>query len=121
MAIMSIQPNGEKGRIPQGSNNPLVIEFEEEPGAPVLAISLWGDGRGQAEKPLKVWKTEDVTVDGRTIVCPLTEEETAGFPPSGVTLEIKGLDENGYTIFWEQMNVRVVARRDRIILLTGDE
>lgn len=122
MAIVTIRPNGEHARIPQGSNNPLVIEFDEPITIPELSISLWCDGKGTEGQPLKVWSNDDITIeDENKAVCPLTEEETSAFPSGTLILEIKGLDENGYTVFWQQFTVQVVSRRDKIIKLTGDE
>ena len=117
MARLIVMPNGESARIPQGSNNPLVIEFDEPVTIPVLSVSLW-DSRGNT---LKSWKTDDVTIDGQRIICPLEENETADFPSGEQTLEIKGVDEEGYTVFWNQCTVQVMSRCDKNIHLTGDD
>lgn len=104
--------------IPQGSNNPLVIEFDEPMTMPVLSVSLWDSLHKTA---LKSWSQDDVTTQENVVICPLTEEETRDFPSSGMLLEVKALDNNGYTVFWNQTAVNVVKRYDRLIDIVGDE
>lgn len=100
----------------QGSNNPLVIQFDQSvTGCPKLVVSLWG-ASGDA---LKTWTLEDMTVDDDTVICPLTEEETAAIGGAKVTLEAKGLDDEDNTIFWDAVDVYVKGRRDKVIRLTG--
>ena len=118
------QFKGDGACIPQGSNNPLVIEFDEEVVFFELSVSLWSNATGYKGKPLKIWTLDDITMDGNKAICPLTEEETASFPPSGPSsgstfVEIKGLDENGYTLYWERCNVYIEARKDREIKFSG--
>lgn len=105
--------------IPQGSNNPLVIQFDENvEHIPRLVVTLWSDMAGRSKTPLKVWENADMTVTGDTAVCPLTEQETREFPLPTVVLEVKGLDSYGYTIFWEEYKLDIMRRRDKIITLT---
>lgn len=100
----------------QGSNNPLVIQFDQAVDSlPQLVVSLWS----ASGESLKTWALPDMMVDGDTAVCPLAESETAAIGGAKVTLEAKGLDGSGNTIFWDSVNVYVKARQDRIIRLTG--
>lgn len=106
----------------QGSNNPLVIQFDASVAdMPVLLVTLWSDTAGYPNKLLKSWDREQMTIDDDTVVCPLTETETKAFPNGNLVLEAKGLDEDGNTIFWDQYELDVMTRRDRIILLTHTE
>ena len=113
----STDPEG----IPQGSNNPLVITFDEDVEVSSMTISLWSRGTRMTSGLLKLWTIDDVTIEGNSIICPLEEQETADFPAGNLSLEVKGLDEDGNTVFWEQANVRVLARRDKEFQITGDE
>lgn len=105
----------------QGSNCPLVIQFDAQiDSMPALVVTLWPD-TGCSRAPLKTWYLDDMTVSGDTAVCPLTEKETAGFPDFQQVIEAKGLDENGNTIFWDEYKIELKRRRDRIITLTQTE
>lgn len=98
----------------QGSNNPLVVQFDGDVSAcPKLAVSLWGQ-RGA----VKVWTLEDMQVSGDTAICPVTEEETAALCGQKLMLEAKGLDAQGNTIFWDSVAVYVKQRKDKTIQLT---
>lgn len=104
----------------QGSNNPLVIQFDASVAdIHTLVVTLWSDAPGRVGKLLKKWKTEDMIVSGNTAICPITETETRAIPPGSLVLEAKGLGENGYTVFWSAYNVDVLSRRDKVITLTG--
>ncbi len=117
MASITIRQN-ESAVIPQGSNNPMVIEFDEPMTMPVLSISLW-DARNKTA--LKSWSQDDVTIEKNMVICPLTEEETRQFPSGGMILEVKALDNNGYTVFWCQTAVNVVKRYDKDIDIVGGD
>ena len=101
----------------QGSNSPLVIEFDQDvSGCAQLVVTMWGSS---AEEPVKRWNKADMQVDGATVSCPLGEEETAALSVDAVAVEAKGLDENGNTLFWDEMRESVKKRRDRVISMTG--
>ena len=100
----------------QGSNNPIVITFDQSvANIPKLVVTLWRSSVTAGVTFMKKWQTDDMLIDGDTATCPLTEEETAALPSSGVTLEVKGLDEYNNTVFWQSVNVPVMARNDKII------
>ena len=103
----------------QGSNNPLVIQFDADVSTiPTMVVSLWSDMPGYAVRPVKMWENADMTIDGDTAVCPITEAETKALPTSALVLEAKGLDGDGNTVFWDQYKIDLLKRRDRIITLT---
>lgn len=103
----------------QGSNNPLVIQFDASiADMPVLVVTLWSDTAVYPTKMIKRWNNEDMTISDDTAICPISEEETKKIPNGRLVLEAKGLDENGNTIFWDQYELDVMARRDRIIMLS---
>lgn len=117
MASTAVKQN-DYAVIPQGSNNPLVIEFDEPMTMPVLSVSLWDNTQ---TKGIKKWSLDDVTVQDNLVICPLTEEETRNFPSCGVVLEVKAVDDNGYTVFWQHTPVKVAKRSDRFIDIVGDD
>ena len=103
----------------QGSNNPLVIQFDADISTiPRLVVTLWSDMPGRTVAPLLKWETEDMLINGDTAVCPITEEQTRELPPVTLVLEAKGLDDEGNTVFWDAYNVDIKRRRDKIIHLT---
>lgn len=104
----------------QGSNNPLVIQFDQDmSGYDTLVITVWKGISAGTYNILKRWNKADLTVSGDTVTCPLTEAETKTFPASSVNVEAKALNDDGDTIFWAEMDVNVMFRRDRIISLGG--
>jgi len=103
----------------QGSNNPLVIQFDADvSGIPTLVVSLWCDMAGYFNKPLKTWERSDMTINGDTAACDITEQETRNFPSAKIILEAKGLDGDGNTVFWDAYPVDIKTRHDKIITLT---
>ena len=106
----------------QGSNNPLVIQFDTSVSdMPKLVVTLWNDEAGYPYKPLKSWDETQMTIDDDTVVCPLDEAETKEYPNGRLIIEAKGLDSDMNTIFWDQYPLKVKERRDRIIKLTQME
>ena len=106
----------------QGSNNPLVIQFDTSVAEmPKLIVTLWEDKDGKCEQysqKVKQWNKEDMTVENDTVICPISEAETKNISSRYLILEAKGLDSNGNTIFWDQYKLYIKARRDRVISLT---
>ena len=106
----------------QGSNNPLVIQFDiSVADMPALTVTLWVDKENKCEQyseKIKQWNKSDMTIQDDTIICPITEEETKNISARYLILEAKGLDSNDNTIFWDQYKLYVKARRDRVISLT---
>lgn len=97
----------------QGSDHPLVIEFDQDvSGCTELLVTLWA---GSGSEPVARWRKSEMTVDGSTAICPLSESVTSGLKSISATVEVKGLDEDGTTIFWDEMKIPVKARRDRNI------
>ena len=111
----------------QGSNNPLVIQFDASlVEVPTLVISLWQDrvkGDTKSSTLIKQWKTGNagLVIDGDKAICDITEEETADLPSTRMVLEAKGLDEAGNTLFWDAFPIYIKARRDKMIELTRTE
>lgn len=101
----------------QGTNVPIEIVFDRSVAEiAVLVASAWAaDGT-----MLKKWEKGDMDVaeDGVTVQLPLAEEETAAWPKKTCGLEVKGLDEDGNTVFWDKVGLDVRSRHDRVILLT---
>lgn len=107
----------------QGSNNPLVIKFNTSvEGLTELVVSLWDKSKnGENGRFLKSWRKADMTVDGDTVVCPMTEQLTQALPNTSVSVLAKGLDEEGETVFWDEYTLPVKARMDKGISLTKTE
>ena len=103
----------------QGSNNSLVIQFDQSvTDIPTLVVTLWRDLIGRGSQKVKEWQKSDMTVDGDTVICEITEAETAALPAQQMVIEAKGLDGSGNTIFWDEYRVDVKNRRDKVIRLT---
>ena len=102
----------------QGTNSPLVIQFDQDVSTMAkLVITLWS----LTGELVREWDLDEITVQEDTAICPLTEDETKAFPNTIVTIEAKGLDEMGEMVFWDQMDVKMVKRRDKVISLVDDE
>lgn len=105
----------------QGSNNPLVIQFDASvENMPVLVVTLWADTSECSPQIVKQWNKEDMIIDQDTAVCPMTEAETNDITVKFVILEAKGLDGDGNTIFWDQYKLDIKKRYDRVIPLTQE-
>lgn len=101
----------------QGTNAPIVIEFDQAiDQMSELVISVWAVGGAL----VKMWEKDEIGIEGAIATCPLTEEETKAFPNTVVTIEAKGIDESGEMVFWDQMDVKVLKRRDKVISLIGE-
>ena len=81
-----------------------------------IVATLW-DSKGNQ---LKRWDTEDMTIDDETIYLPLEEDETANYAKGKAYLEIKGLNENGKTVFWQEVKITVKDRKDKVVELVGE-
>lgn len=102
----------------QGTNSPLVIQFDQDVSTmDKLVISLWS----LTGEMIKEWDLDELTIEGDTAICPLTEAETKTYPSTIVTIEAKGIDSDGDMVFWDQMDVKMVKRRDKVISLVDDE
>lgn len=98
----------------QGSNTPITLTMDSDVSTiPTLVATLWAD-----EKLLKRWDTADMTIEGATISLPLTEAETAKMKAGKAVVNVKGLDTNSTTIFWDEAVINIVSRKDRNITLT---
>lgn len=118
MASATITPSGEYATIHQGSNNPLIISLDMDAAdLTAISVSLWNGDLRSSSGPLKAWTLDDVNIERNAIICPLTAEETAGFPENTLLLEVKGLDESGHTVFWERFKVKIIGRKDKDIPL----
>lgn len=103
----------------QGSNDPLIITFDSDVSElPKIVVSLWIAKPGISKKPLKIWKREDVTVDGAVVYCPLTERETAGLPDTSVKVLAKALNSTGRIKHWKEYVLDIMVREDKSIFLT---
>ena len=102
--------------IVQGTNAPLELQFDRDlSDMDKLVVTLWS----LSGDLVKAWDEDELTIEEDTVLCPLTESETATFPNSWVVVEAKGLDAEGATIFWDEIEVQIVKRNDRIIALIG--
>ena len=59
-------------------------------------------------------------LDGDTVTLPLTESETRALPVGWLQVEAKGLDTEGNTLFWAEMQIDVAFRRDKSIVFGGN-
>lgn len=102
----------------QGTNSPLVIQFDQDVSTMAkLVITLWS----LTGEKIREWDMDELTIEDDTAICPLTEAETKTYPNTIVTIEAKGIDSDGDMVFWDQMDVKMVKRRDKVISLVDDE
>lgn len=104
----------------QGSNNPLVVEFTDSVAEmPALVVTLWRDKTGAEPTLVKEWQKADMMVsgDGKSVVCEISDEETAALCPVPHVVEAKGLDAEGKTVFWSACRVDILTRRDKAVIL----
>lgn len=93
----------------QGSNIPIVLEFENDMAtASKIEASL---NNGDAE--LKHWSIDDVEIEDNLISLPLYESETMDFEGGTVRLEVKILDADDIIIFYNEIKLKVVSRFDK--------
>ena len=94
-----------------GTNIPITVSFDssvESFNKIVATLYL-------ANKRVKTWEKDDMTVSGATIVLPLDEDETRKFKKGKAILDIKGLNPINQVVFWEEAEIEVVDRRDKDI------
>lgn len=99
--------------IVQGSNTPIVLEFDDEVMGKEISVGLYTD-RGVE---IKHWNKEDCTIDGAVITCPLTQEETKNISVGHVYLEVKILTDEDNIIFYDRAHLHVTNRFDREVVL----
>lgn len=100
----------------QGTNIPLTITFDADlADIADIVVTMWR--RKGVE--LKRWTKADMSIEGDTAILPITEEESASWPEGYNTLSVKGLDENGQTVFWEEAPILVEGRNDKSVRITG--
>lgn len=98
-------------QILQGSNAPLVIEFNSSTEVDINKFSaLLFTQKNEIE--LKHWLEDDIVVKRRQIELPLTEEETLGFPTELCVLEVKFSDDDGHITLWDSIKCNIVRRKD---------
>ncbi len=100
----------------QGTNVPIKVVFDSSVATMQSIVATLWDSKG---KELKRWTMTDMTIDGDTVYLPLLEDETAAFAKGKVVLEIKGLNESGKTVFWQEVKITVKDRRDKVVDLEG--
>ena len=103
----------------QGSNNPLVIQFDANiSNIPKMVVSLWHDAPGYTKNPLKVWTENEMEIRNNIAICNITEDDTRSFPTTNLWMAVKGWDADGTTIMWDEIMVDVKKRHDKNITLT---
>ena len=99
----------------QGSNSPLTLTFDTDvSGIPTLVATLWA-GVGTM---IKRWDKADMEIDEDIVYLPLTEEETSAMAPGIVALDVKGLNDDGEIIMYDEADVQIISRRDSGIPMT---
>lgn len=101
----------------QGTNIPIQLTFDSSvSGFKELVATLW-----ISNKEVKRWTKDDMTISGTTVTLPLDEDETRNFKVGKAKLEVKGLNGSDQTVFWEEAEVQIEARKDRLIDLVHEE
>lgn len=100
----------------QGSNNPIILEFDANVDK-ITDFSALLSPKGiyrcdGGNDYVKHWRLNDVQISGRNILLPLTQNETLLFQPGRYSLEIKWV-ENDNVIFARSIIVQVEQRMDK--------
>lgn len=97
----------------QGSNAPIIIEFDEDTKNIIdLSVVLIKE-----ENELKKWGKADVTLEGTNCYCPLSQADTINFTTGYGVLEVKWTNKKGEVNFAEIVNIKIEKRHDKTILL----
>ena len=100
----------------QGTNVPITLTFPVSvSSAKEIEISLHEENG----KELKHWGKDSLTVEGNTVYCNLTQEETILFPACRCRIEVKWLDENGTSNFADVIYDRISYRADKTVMGTA--
>lgn len=103
-------------KILQGSNEPLLLETDEEA---IKELTSFSAALVDRDTILKIWTLEDITIQENILILPLKESETLALNNGLVTLDIKGLNKNGTIIFMELVDFHVIHRANKTVL-TGE-
>lgn len=95
----------------QGSNEPIIIEFDESIEAIKMEMSLY-----TRNKELKHWSYSDLVISDKTVKAPLKESETMGYPVGDASVELKWKDQEGYNHFADILHTEIVPRRDKTLM-----
>ena len=100
----------------QGSNDPVQIEFYADDDIDEsldFHIAIFTQDRTQ----IAHWTLEEIIIDGTTVYCPLTQDETIAMPAGGgCYLEMKRTRANGRLRHYERIPVVIEDRTDKHIL-----
>ena len=100
----------------QGTNIPIQITFDSSVESfKQIVATLW-----QSNKEIARWTKDDMIVSGDTVKLPLNEDKTRNFKRGKAFLDIKGLNFFDQIVFWEEAEIEVVARNDRVVDLISE-
>ena len=93
----------------QGGNEAIFIEFEENiESVPHISCGLYVDGVEQ-----KHWDENNTERDGSVLILPITQQESAAFTPGACKLLTKFFDDEGNTIFYNNLFDVIEEREDK--------
>ena len=94
-----------------GTNIPIQITFDSDVSTfQKIVATLWIQN-----KEAKRWNMDDMTVASNTVSLPLDEDETKAWKKGIAKLEIKGLNSLNQTVFWEEAEIEIGDRKDKIV------
>ena len=102
--------------IVQGSNEPIIIEFDFESNIKKVNIALFDNSSNK----LKSWSFTDKDILDNVVIAPLSETETMNFPDGIIHLEVKWLDDDDVIWNTNVISVRCSKRDDKSLMLGGD-
>lgn len=98
----------------QGSNSPLRFSFDESvEHVPEISVGVYSTGGSL----IKHWDKADMIVDGDTITCNLTQQETAAMNADHAVVEVKLKEEDGTIILFERVPINIEGRHDKGVVL----
>lgn len=100
----------------QGTNEPIRIDFEQEDDISDsldFHVAIYTRNKDQ----IAHWTIDEMVMDGQSVYCPLTQDETISMPTGAGYLEMKRTDGNGRLIPYDRIPVTVEERTDKHILI----
>lgn len=102
----------------QGSNTPITLTLPDDKQIDDISVYL-NSGKNiliAKNRLLKSWAMPDVSISGKEVSCPITQEESAAFPYGDANIEVKVKSGSSVTIY-ESVPAVIIKRNDKDVIL----
>lgn len=101
----------------QGTNRPIILSFQDSmEDIKDIEVCLYGSENAF----LKHWDIEDISIEDKKVICPITQYESINFTPGKCHIEVKWMNEYGETCFAKTLNTTIVERYCKSIMEGAD-